>query len=119
MTKRQGKRYEGRSEGNFEKTQYCHFWNNRGSCNFEQKNGRPCRFEHKTAPRCSFDGQCDRNKCMFTHHNQNMSFLANAQMRYQPDQWGQMRGPNPRNFQFSNQNQWDNRGRGWGKARNY
>ena len=58
--------------------QYCHFWNNVGSCHFESKNGRPCKFEHKTAPRCSFDGKCNRTFCMFSHQVQNKNFLASA-----------------------------------------
>ena len=56
---------------------YCHFWNNRGSCNFEERNGRRCKFEHKTAPQCKHDGDCNRKSCMFTHLNQNMDFLGN------------------------------------------
>ena len=98
------------------KTQYCHYWNNYGNCNFELKNGRPCKFEHKQAPRCKFDGQCDRKCCLFSHYNQNMSFLANAPMRSQPQlhQWGTRQGRNQRN----NQNQ-EGGPRRWGNARQF
>ena len=88
------------------KTQYCHFWNNYGSCHFELKNNRPCRFEHKNAPRCKNDGQCDRNRCMFRHINQNMSFLATTKERVQPQfpQKGGMRSQKLWNVQFPHQN---------------
>ena len=77
--------------------QYCHFWNNVGTCHFESKNGRPCKFEHKTAPRCNFDGQCNRKLCMYAHNTQNLSFLANAQRNFrspigQRNQWGTQSG---------------------------
>ena len=87
-------------------TQYCHFWNNYGSCHFELKNNRPCRFEHKNAPRCKNDGQCDRNRCMFRHINQNMSFLATTKERVQPQfpQRGGMRSQKLWNVQFPHQN---------------
>ena len=68
--------------------QFCHFWNNLGTCSYERKNGRPCKFKHKTAPRCNFDRNCNRKFCMFVHRNQNMSFLANPQMNFQPQYQG-------------------------------
>ena len=60
-------------------TQYCHYWNNYGKCQYEFKNNRPCKFSHSDAPRCKFDGQCNRKSCMFKHYNQNMSFLVRTQ----------------------------------------
>jgi hypothetical protein len=50
---------------------YFHYWNNGGSCNFEERTGRPCKFEHTQAPRCIFDGNCNRKACMFSLKNQN------------------------------------------------
>ena len=47
--------------------QFCHFWNNFGTCNFEEKRGVPCKFEHKPAPTCNFDGECTRKRCMYSH----------------------------------------------------
>ena len=64
--------------------QYCHFYNNVGSCHFESKNGRPCKFKHEVAPRCNFDGNCTRTFCMYSHQNQNMAFLANAPRNFGP-----------------------------------
>ena len=58
------------------KTLYCHYWNNGGSCNFEERNGRRCRFEHKEAPTCNFDGNC-------THKKKN-NFLENRTMGFRP-----------------------------------
>ena len=87
------KQIEKEEKQNHNRLQFCHFWNNVGNCNYEQKNGRPCKFEHKAAPRCKFDGNCNRKFCMFVHKNQNMSFLANPQMNfqspYQGNPWGE------------------------------
>ena len=47
-----------------EKIIYSHFWNNKGSCDYESRFGRPCKFVHKKAPFCHFDGQCRKEKCM-------------------------------------------------------
>ena len=69
---------------NRNKLQFCHYWNNLGSCHFESKNGRPCKFEHKTAPTCSFDGSCNRKFCMYVHKKQNLDFLANAPRNFGP-----------------------------------
>ena len=66
------------------KVLYCHHWNNSGSCNYEERNGRPCKFEHKEAPRCSFDGNCDRKTCMFVHKSQNKNFLGNKPRGFRP-----------------------------------
>ena len=63
---------------------YCHFWNNYGSCNYQEKTGRPCKFEHKQAPRCNFDGNCNRKACMFSHQNQNTDFLGRGQRSVRP-----------------------------------
>ena len=58
------------------RVQYCHFWNNAGGCNFEERNKRPCKFEHQRAPRCKYDGECNRKRCMYSHQVQNQAFLA-------------------------------------------
>ena len=50
--------------------QYCHFFSNFGTCNFEQTTGKKCKFSHKKAPVCKYDGGCNRKKCMFTHIKQ-------------------------------------------------
>ena len=50
---------------------YCHNWNNYGKCTFQN-----CRFAHENAPLCKFDGDCKRQKCLFSHMKQNMHFLA-------------------------------------------
>ena len=63
---------------------YCHFWNNFGSCKYEEKNGSPCKFAQKQAPRCNFDGKCTRKACMFSHKNQNTDFLGNSQRGFRP-----------------------------------
>ena len=63
---------------------YCHYWNNFGTCKFEEKNGRPCKFEHKKAPRCNFDGKCTRKSCMFSHQNQNIDFLGKRNQAFRP-----------------------------------
>ena len=103
------------------KVQYCHYWNNFGNCTFESKNGRPCKFEHKSAPRCNFDGHFDRKFCMFAHNNQNMSFLANAPVNFQPNfrQGGRRQGQNYQiNDQFPYQNQ-QGRGKRGANARQF
>ena len=51
---------------------YCYYWNNIGSCSF-----RNCIFLHEVAPVCKYDGNCNRNKCMYVHKKQNKSFLSN------------------------------------------
>ena len=56
--------------------QYCHFWNNTGSCSYEAKNGKPCKFAHQKALICKFDGVCGRKRCMYSHQRQNQPFLA-------------------------------------------
>ena len=53
-----------------EQVKYCHNWNNLGKCTFKN-----CRFVHQNAPLCKFDGDCRREKCMFSHQKQNMHFL--------------------------------------------
>ena len=68
-----------KARGGTEKIQYCYFWNNTGFCHFETKNGRQGKFEYKAAPRCNYDGNCNRKLCMYTHQNQNVAFLAQAQ----------------------------------------
>ena len=89
------------------KPQYCHYWNNFGTCNFELKNGRPFKFEHISAPRCNFDGNCNRKCCMYVHKNQNMSFLANVPMSLPPHLHlrATRRDQHQRNNQFPRQNQ--------------
>ena len=101
--------------------QYCHFWNNIGSCPFESKNGRPCTFLHESAPICSFDGQCNRKLCMYVHKRQNKAFLANPPRNFNypipPPQGGHWGAPPPWMNQFANPwNQARSRG---GKNRRY
>ena len=50
-----------------ERTKFCHFFSNYGRCLYEEKNGTKCKFTHIKAPVCNFDGQCTRNKCMYSH----------------------------------------------------
>ena len=71
---------------------YCHNWNNFGKCNFER-----CRFAHENAPICTFDGNCTRSKCMFTHKKQNMHFLSK---RTQVNPWQTMGGSWSNPFSF-------------------
>ena len=101
-----------RREMKGQKTQFCHYWNNYGSCSFESRNGRPCKFEHRIAPRCKFDGKCDRKFCMFVHKTQNMSFLLSAQPNFRHQ--GVQREFN----QVFNQNQLGGP-RVWGNQRRY
>ena len=57
---------------------YCHYFNN-GSCRFEEKYGRKCIFSHEKAPICSFDGKCNRKKCMFSHVKEKKSSNINKE----------------------------------------
>ena len=50
---------------------YCHFFSNYGYCKFEEETGYKCKFDHIEAPICSFDGRCNRMKCMFSHKKRN------------------------------------------------
>ena len=72
---------------------FCHFWNNVGKCTYQN-----CKFLHEKAPLCKYDGKCNRTKCMFSHVNQNSSFLFNRQQVSPPTQswhpWGPWR-PSP------------------------
>ena len=102
----------GDTERRSQNLPYCHNWNNKGSCNFETRTGRPCKFLHKTAPICSFDGICDRKFCMYVHQNQNMAFLAKAPQNAGPPMmqntyWG---APPPWMNQF--QGPWQEQRRG-------
>ena len=58
---------------NTNRVNYCHYFSNYGKCHFEEKNGRPCKFSHLKAPVCSFDGRCNRKKCMFSHTKPDIS----------------------------------------------
>ena len=49
---------------------YCHYFSNFGNCKYEIDSGKTCKFLHVKAPLCKFDGSCDRQKCMFSHHKQ-------------------------------------------------
>ena len=84
ITRRTDKRTEVREVKEQKKILYCHYWNNGGSCNFEERTGRQCKFEHKEAPRCKFDGQCNRKACMFSHKNPRMDFLGNRTRGVRP-----------------------------------
>ena len=87
-----------------EQVRYCHNWNNLGRCTYDN-----CKFAHQPAPLCKFDGECRRNKCMFSHEKQNTHFLSNttAQPRPPMNQWQSMMSPwvNPFHFQ---PNPWQN-----------
>ena len=76
---------------------YCYNWNNLGKCTYDN-----CRYEHKLAPVCSYDGDCSRYKCMFTHRKQNMHFLSKKE-KPQINPWQNMASPwsNPFAFQAS------------------
>ena len=50
-----------------QRIQYCHFFNNFGHCQFEEKTGRKCKFSHEKAPTCKFGTECNRKKCMYSH----------------------------------------------------
>ena len=50
---------------------YCHFFSNYGRCHFEEETGRKCKFSHIKAPVCSYNGHCDRKKCMFSNTKRN------------------------------------------------
>ena len=80
---RKQNRSEDKSNGNEssgqEQVKYCHFWNNKGKCNYEN-----CLFVHQSAPVCKFDGECRRQKCMFSHIKQNMHFLSNKTDQIRP-----------------------------------
>ena len=83
---------------------YCHNWNNYGKCTFEN-----CRFVHENAPLCKFDGDCKRQKCMFSHKKQNMHFLASkSKPSHGPMQsWPLMISPWSTPFPF-HPNPWQN-----------
>ena len=63
--------YEGR---------YCHYFVNKGKCNYQEMSGQKCRFEHKVAPMCSYGSSCTRTKCMYSHPKigGNDNFLGNT-----------------------------------------
>ena len=50
---------------------YCHYFVNKGRCDFEERTGSQCKFEHKMAPMCNSGMSCTRHKCMFSHPNVN------------------------------------------------
>ena len=91
ITDNQGKSLDKNTQG-FVK--YCHNWNNFGKCNFDN-----CRFAHETAPVCSYDGNCTRSKCMFTHKKQNMNFLS-KRYKTQTNPWQTMGGSWPNPFSY-------------------
>ena len=64
--------------------QYCHYWNNYGSCNFQEQTGRECKYEHAKAPQCKYQADCDRKKGTFSHSNQNMNFVGQGSRKFQP-----------------------------------
>ena len=88
---------------------YCHYYVNKGRCNYQEMTGLKCKFEHKVAPMCNFGMSCSRHKCMFSHPKANgqKSFLGGNQMMMNP--WlGQMMNPwmqAPPNQFFQNQRQ--------------
>ena len=66
---------------------YCHFYNNYSKCLFEENTGRKCKYAHKKAPICSYDGNCERSKCMFQHREQSgkrSDFLGSRKANFQP-----------------------------------
>ena len=77
--------------------QYCHFWNNYGSCHFEKKNGRPCKYAHAKAPACKYAAKCNRQKCMFSHPKRNENFLGQSP-HFQPQP--QKFQTTPQDYQF-------------------
>ena len=62
-----------------ERKQYCHYFVNKGKCNYEENTGEKCRFAHEQAPMCRSGLACNRSKCMYSHPNiggtGNMAFL--------------------------------------------
>ena len=74
------------SEHDAYKGKYCHYFVNKGRCNYEERSGLKCKFEHKVAPMCNFGISCSRIKCMFSHpkingnsgNNGNTGFLGNS-----------------------------------------
>ena len=46
---------------------YCHYFVNKGHCNYEARSGNKCKYLHKTAPLCKFGVNCSTQKCMFSH----------------------------------------------------
>ena len=97
----------GKESGSSSRTriQYCHFWNNYGKCDFEMKHNKPCKFKHEEAPRCKFDGRCNRQRCMYKHSNQYLSFLSNTQrsLQHQVSQRGDMSSQNSWKVPFPHQ----------------
>ena len=93
---------------------FCHFYVNKGYCQYEDRTGQKCRFEHTQAPMCNSGSNCTRFKCMFSHpkasgnSNQgNQNFLGpmmnswpmmNPWMNQTPNPWSM---PNPWNMKMS------------------
>ena len=49
------------SHGN--KLLYCHFFNNKKKCPYEEK----CIFIHEDSEMCKYGSKCERNLCMYKH----------------------------------------------------
>ena len=79
--------------------QYCHFYTNFGTCNYEEKTGKKCKFEHVTAPMCQRGMSCNRPKCMYTHPNtggRTEHFLGQRSQNHSPPSpWQQVMMMNP------------------------
>ena len=55
------------NNGGKQQIRYCHYFVNKGRCDFEERTGSQCKFEHKMAPMCNSGMNCSRHKCMFSH----------------------------------------------------
>ena len=104
------------------KERYCHFFVNKGKCNYENSTGRKCKFLHKMAPKCKNGNNCRLNKCMYSHDAHDTSFLpnmTNIPAYVNPwtfaNPWGDQaqfggpwnwRGPSPRNQNLQQDQNW-------------
>ena len=68
-----------REKDEVKKQKFCHYFSNFGHCKFEEDTGRKCKFEHRKAPACKFGKECNRDKCMYSHHRFPASRANNSQ----------------------------------------
>ena len=54
-------------EGHAETKKYCHYFNNKDFCPYEEIG---CKFKHEESGKCKFDKTCRYKLCQFKHSNE-------------------------------------------------